>query len=125
MENVEMEKLNRKIAEWVGFYREIEKVDLPDKWKLEEWHDPMGKVTKDFSLPNFCKSLDACFEYIVPKLGYREILLVPRPTTEESWSCWIGRFGIGQGTMPEAIAEGFESPALALCRAVEKLIDGK
>ncbi|MBA7693124.1 hypothetical protein ES703_101700 [subsurface metagenome] len=117
-----MEELDKKIAEWVGLKDFGIYADHAGDYYYMQFPEPDQNVAY-YRGQAFHLSLDACFKYIVPKLGYKEILLVPRPTTEESWSCWIGKFGIGQGTMPEAVAEGFETPALAFCKAVEKLID--
>lgn len=84
---------------------------------LNKW---AGTEGIDYADPEW--GISYCFKWLVPKLEYREILLVPRPTKTQSWSCWIGRFGIGRGTMPESVVEGEETPALALCLAIEKLI---
>lgn len=71
-------------------------------------------------VPEFTQSLDACFKWLVPKLraeGYFTVLrdlldnsrcnIVPEDTTKKSW--------FGQA----------DKLALALCLAIEKLIDSK
>lgn len=107
MENVE--ELNKKIAEWCGF-----------KWNSTfsirthgHYDTPNGQIL--FELPDFTTSLDACFEYIVPRV-FAEF---GRAALEELLDRWV-----------EDILRGITSYdpkeiALALCRAVEKLIDGE
>ena len=119
-----MEELNKKIAEWVGFthyqvgefaggwiepkhYLEL----IPDEGTFEIKGDP----------PNFIESLDACFKYIVPKL--RDIKPVTFAwviqfgnTISDGWYCDLRRVGDSKNV---AFAK---TPALAFCKAVEKLI---
>ena len=97
-----MEELNKKIAKWLG-------------GRLARYYEANPNAIE----PNhayFTHSLDACFEYIVPKLrlmyltiweGFEAHLAVH--TTNERYKVYVGKA---------------ETPALALCRAVEKLIDG-
>ena len=91
------EELNKKIALWLGG-------GLARYYKA----NPNGLE------PNhayFTHSLDACFEYIVPEIekrfGWQEYYRFLLK--------WITDF-----TGPPSLAN---PPALALCRAVEKLID--
>ena len=58
-----MEELNRKIAEWCGFVNpRIGEEDIIYEGRVVElW-------VNNLSCPLFTTSLDACFEYIVPKL---------------------------------------------------------
>ena len=96
-----MEELNRKIAEWCGWKPRI------------NYNDP---VTSEEHPPDFTTSLDACFEYIVPKLlrdGHDFALY----NTSERFAVEI------LPEFDEAVES--ETPALALCLAVEKLIDGE
>ena len=104
-----MKELNKKLAKWAGF-----------TFFFGGWKYPDG--TKGISV-NFPESLDACFEWLVPELYkqdyYYELLqwnsgqhkaIINKKTAE--WAV----------TVSDAIAE---TPALALCLAIEKLIDGE
>jgi len=103
------QELNKKLAEWAGF-----------KWDGRGWHYPRvgekAHVVYCPDLPNFTQSLDACFEWLVPKLKYVIISnwnKKKRPT--------VSVFD-GEGT---CFMESAETPALALCLAIEKLIDSE
>ena len=110
MENVD--KLNKKIAEWCGF-RGRTTTD-PD-WYRPQVIAPGGQV---IAMPDFTTALDACFEYIVPKLGlvFDHIQLLKR---DKGWIARVRGFGY------HYMASYYKTPAPALCRAVEKLIDGE
>ena len=102
------EELNKKLAEWAGFQ---------EKWG--EIIAPNGAIWWENELPNFTQSLDACFKWLVPRLWICNI------TLEEGifWDVHVsipdyhGRNKHGSG---QALSE---NPALALCLAIEKLID--
>lgn len=113
----EKQKLNEKLARWAGFTSEIEKIDLPDEYKLEEWYDPTGKLMKSLSFPSFTKSFDACTKWLIPKLGWCEVKII-FGAREGGNGCYILR------NSPEphrSFSEG-ESPGHAFCLALEKLI---
>lgn len=100
-----MDELNRKLAEWAGF-------------KLDLWDGKAYWVTPDgfpgSSVPDFTHSLDACFKWLVPKLKglcYLDFTYQQELMCEISGDDWLYD------------AEG-ETPALALCKAIEKMIDG-
>jgi len=116
------QELNKKLAEWAGFkWRQFEH---PIKVWGEEWEGawfhldiPELPIPKE-SLPNFTNSLDACFKWLVPKF-YRYWMT-------RTNNCKEHRFEFSWGD-----ADGFvfyyaeaETPALALCLAIEKLIEG-
>ena len=66
-------------------------------------------------VPHFSRSIGLCFKYIVPKIKDPEIAFYQ--FDDKSWEVSISYKSIylkGTG----------EEPALALCRAAEKLIDG-
>ena len=65
-------------------------------------------------VPDFPHSLDACFEHLVPKLT--TILIQSEYLEEEYWAV------VGDGA--KEYDAGEETPALALCKAIGKLIDG-
>jgi len=109
-----MEELNRKIAEWVGFeFKSIH--DIPS-------NNCSYTVCDIFVNPNdaqefvsdFTTSLDACFKYVVPKLKEPYITFY-----KDGCSIWSMDKG---GRCVVAYSEE-NNPALAFCKAVEKLID--
>lgn len=115
-----MEELNKKLAEGVGFKRArytTKLYDYPDKSKYCA------------SLPDLTNSLDACFKWLVPKLKRTEFRLHMWRVTK-GWCVnvlWLEDLG---GRRRERVtSEKYEAvdehPALALCKAVEKLIDGE
>ncbi len=111
-----MEELNKKIAEWCGF-----ELIRGDYWKgyiqySQYWQFPTGR--QDNVLPNFTTSLDACFEYIVPKL--LDKLWVDIQIDKDKVDVWINNGLRGSDVVAHCVDK---TPALALCRAVEELID--
>ncbi len=108
MENVD--ELNKKIVEWLGW---------KPKGNAYVWPD--GRF--DFA-PKLTTSLDACFEHIVPKLAEDGrfcgmIMATPNKKLKCRFTVDLVE-GDSEGVEAEA-----ETAALALCRAVEKLIDGE
>ncbi len=107
-----MNELNKKLAEWVGFWQRSD----------DGWVFPDGKGTGwgKFPLPNFTKSLDACCEWLVPKLEDKVTLRIeftlPHPAIKVS--CYI-RYSYDS---MKYTGEG-DTLALALCRTIEVLID--
>ena len=98
------QELNKKLAEWAR----IPNGDCPGCGRSIE----------------LTQSLDACFEQLVPKLediAY-EIRFVFPVEGEFSWSCCLITTGSALGRRAKGDAE---TPALALCKAIEKLIDKK
>ncbi len=98
-------RLNHELLIWVGF-----------TLSNGVWSYPDG-VTVDNGVPYFPESLDACIEWLVPKLS--------------------GRWEIGSSnlspfyamvTNPNSVYPidcGDKTPALALCLAIQKLIRSK
>ena len=110
-----MEELKKKIAEWVGFEfkRLYSWYEDGAGYTMENVFVKDGEVVADFTT-----SLDACFKYIVPKLeDLQNIYFTQRRNGE-----WEARLWFYTGIMQ--IGYGLNNPALAFCRAVEKLIDG-
>ena len=91
-----MDELNAKIAEWVGFTNFEEELGL--------WHcvSPQGEaaILPDFTAPVL--GIARCFKYVVPKLDQAQY-----------YECL------------KSIFVKTDKPALAFCKAVEKLIDGE
>jgi len=107
-----MEEHNRKLLEWTGV-KNIITIDNGDMI----WRDKDGN---GWCLEYFTNSLDACFERLVPKLN-KDGWDVSLEQEFEWWLCTLI-------TQKEPYIEQYgkaKAPALALCRAVEKLIDGE
>lgn len=110
-----MDKLNEKLLKFAGFeYRECN----PNHPQLKDspygmgWFHP-SSTTSFHTAPNFPESLDLCFKWLVPKL--------------DGWIAFTGEGGVHfiaskNGLNYEIVAE---TPALALCLAIEKLIGGE
>ncbi len=123
---VDEQELNRKIAEWCGlkwFWNHNPECkcgakdddDSARSWQVKkdgEWKLATRFWNEDIS---FTTSLDSCFEYIVPKLHAWELHNIN--DTIYATVCREDQ------TFPDVGKA--ETPALALCRAVEKLIDGE
>ena len=125
-----MDELNRKLAEWRGFKWGFfePRIANVQKYKYEHgfWMTPDGQVYGQ-SLPDFTHSLDACFKWLVPKLmEIRETpaIAIQFELDEESnvdceieggFPNWQRGWMMGSG----------ETPALAFCKAIEKLMEAK
>ncbi len=112
-------KLNKKLAEWAGF-RRIPYQDCEDG---KAWGYPdSSEWDYEWDLPNFTDSLDACFEWLVPKLeqkGYKyELCATTSPTQHRVAIRDRGFSLVGR-------LQWNDDPALAFCLAIEKLIDGE
>ena len=117
--------LNRRLAEWVGFWQKI--TGSSDYWHYPS--KPNGKVC-GWSYPSFTTSLDACFRWLVPKV---ELYLTNKGHRYEEISfgkennegfCFIVWWQNGDDYGCQ-VTDGRGEPALALCRAIEKLIDAE
>ena len=102
-----MEELNKKLAEWIGF-KLVEKAHHADIWE-----SPNG--TRYEGLPHFTFSLDACFKWLVPKLGK---IIIQLDNTAKLWYCSL----VMEDMQSRMFTVRAETPALALCKAIEKLI---
>ena len=101
---MENKELNDNLAEWAGF--------IP-KGTAYVW--PNNKF--DFA-PNFTSSLDACFKWLIPKVGK---VIIQFDNNFNHWYCSLVLWDNPKGI---TIAKE-ETPALALCLAIEKLSDGE
>ena len=123
----EEQELNKKLAEWADLQR-VHILPKGNFFGLEEgcyaWD------TKGNRIPcNFTQSLDACDKWLTPKVtagqggiefryypgGVRCIITVEDETGFSNYESWIKASYEGE-------AQKFS--ALALCKAIEKLIDG-
>ena len=83
---------------------------------------PDGTWDEERDAPDFPNDIKACFDYIVPKLNELDDgwILEYTPWFEET-----NRYGIEIFRGKQTIEVQAETPALAFCKAVEKLIDGE
>lgn len=124
MTNQEKQKLNEKLArEFLGvkkiYYSEW------DEDKTSPMFIPSGKPWRTHQIdscliPRFTDSLDSCFQGLVRKLSKDSWDAIRFRETPDGWVCQIysDRLRVGY--------DGYgASPSVALCLAVEKLIDRK
>ena len=105
------EGLREKIAEWLGWEFHADGVHWRINPRILGW-----SVMEN--LPDFPNDIRACFEHIMPKSpAYNPDIRLIQHIDFDYGECRIldidGKEYIGRG----------EEPALAFCRAVEKLID--
>jgi len=94
--------LNKKLAEWAGL-----------KWKLGD----LGGFADEYGYlqPYFTQSLDACFKWLVPKLG-------KYPCIKFDFEDGLVFAYVCADDDKNAYGSA-ETAALALCLAIERLID--
>ncbi len=125
-------ELNKKLAEWAGFTYKFggewnyERYKSTNAW----WESPKEDKFRD--VPNFAQSLDACFQWLVPKFGNRvEVKFRHGYPYMDTLTCEVWRHpkeNDGKNVMEEVyIPTTTSNPpdyfAVALCLATEKLID--
>jgi len=110
---VNEQELNKKLAEWRGFTIG----DYPEP-TIEDgeqaWFDPNGMFYSGLdNFIHFPHSLDACFKWLVPlavvKLANINLSTI-KEATQKLFQLWT--------------EQDATSHALALCLAIEKMIDG-
>ena len=94
---VDEQALNKKLAEFAGFVR------------YENWE-------KD--LPDFPQSLDACFKWLVPESLKKLMEMGYAPPLMALFTRWYDEIVTLKGDSSKV-----DTAALALCLAIEKLID--
>ena len=109
-EETKLQKLNKKLAKWT----DIKDYTIYSNIANAEFTDPYSKQHA-YSLL-FTNSLDVCFKWLVPKLVSGD-LHIEWYTTDEDTAVTIKR---GTDTISFVCQS---NPALALCLAIEKLID--
>jgi len=143
------QELNKKLAEWAGFSYTMHYVpcvghteeDDPDPMYLELWVNPSKELIDlhwDFGHsvfePNFTQSSDSCFKWLVPKLQglnkpYSVGVHLDCMAEGYTWcaSLTTVKTPISKNRDVLGMRYGVEgsakTPALALCLAIEKLID--
>ena len=115
------QELNRKLAEWA----EWTQINYDQYNENYHGYAPLGIMRLD--LPYFTQSLDACFKWLVPRLPEGESL--DMIVWMEYYDVTVWQRGIKPSDIEVAqcniLAKEYstESLALALCLAIEKLID--
>ncbi|KKL10661.1 hypothetical protein LCGC14_2553610 [marine sediment metagenome] len=123
---MENEELNLKLAKWLGWKLHYQYYDEDKRFP---YFIPSGKPWRTHKidgrpLPNFTESLDDCFKWLMPKLvelGFDNVAVQftwQKGYYGEGHCAHLFRNHIGKTAYAN-------TPALALCKAVEKLIDGK
>ena len=132
------EELNKKLAEWAGF--KLRHTGIKDE--IPVWLEPDDNYApdnptayffggKNYGLPDFTSSLDACFKWLVPKMenvgGRRLEEIHLYPTSRGNYLCELDMVQIEDRRSPECEVKwaAAETSALALCLAIEKLIDAE
>jgi hypothetical protein len=112
------QEINKKLAEWAGF-KQVTKHEVYDKGYYTIWETDTGYPLA--RLPDFTSSLDACFQYLVPKLNTmeRRIHMITQPRGRRDFFCSIG------GKYFPHYTTYAEAPTLALCKAILKLIEAE
>ena len=123
MNREELDKLNEKLAKWVGFRQDWTGIKPAE---IEVWLAPgVSKPESpteyffsgnNYSLPDFTNSLDACFKWLVP-LAIDGLADSDLSTSTEAY------YKLFDMWLKEA-QDGFVN-ALALCFAIEKIIEGE
>ena len=114
------QELNKKLAEWAGFFYGHSR-DALTLEPTQGWYYPSAtsSACMGIELPNFTQSLDACFKWLVPKaiLKFCQLFKVDiKDAYKYLFQWWIDeRFKLND----------VEVDALALCLAIEKLIDSQ
>ena len=106
-----MQELNKKLAEWAGF---VGILDYPNKTSIGHPSQQSGL----FVNLNFTESLDACFKWLVPKV-FDDIVLLQHTFFKDHWWAKIG----SEYEPKKQIVVEAKGAALAICLAIEKLID--
>lgn len=130
MAQIDTQALKERLAKWRGFKKFGWK-----NWDL--WLRPNEKPPEKLSigglfanshaLPNFPEDLSACFKWLVPKLQDKGITVDLYGFEHRGFAVnLVSIFPIDDtGSCPTLGDSKDDNPALALCLAIEKLIDGE
>jgi len=131
----EKRELKEKLGRWASF-KQSERFPQKDYHfergqKVANWLQPSGLTSfgpHDIMgmLPDFTGSLDACFQWLVPEMMSQQWKVrlawsgFPPGKPRVHLCNWDRKFN--RQTRPQ-IAASAETPALALCKAIEQYID--
>lgn len=105
------QELNEKLAKWAGFTKKEYEVGKPPH-QLREYYWLTPKELPVYEIPNFTQSLDTCFLWLEPKFPFLVL---------ENYQAGF-RIEVSLDMKSKGVACD-KSASLALCRAIEKLID--
>ena len=115
-----MNKLKEKLALWVGFEHEV----CSSVKRGHCWVDPLEGGHEE-EPPNFPESLDACFEWLVPKL-FEKGYWIKADHSHSQYHSESHTYTLGRHIFTGSeVTVSNEKPAVAFCLAVEQLIDGE
>lgn len=125
---MDKQALNKKLAEWAG----VPHITWIAHDKTQYFLDQ--SCMTEIKLPDFTDSLDACFKWLVPKLQKEDWMArvqwspLRDNETGKLISDWTGYAQVYDVTYKRGIRYFddwaiAETPSLALCLAIEKLID--
>jgi len=109
-QEIELEKLNQKILQWAGFksiYGRYYAIKAPDG--------------QEVSVPKFIRSFPDCEKWVFPKL-FKDGWDIKLCSDDGYWFCNLTKWNARKTEEWNSIV-GTEIPTLAVCRAVEFLID--
>ena len=112
------QELNEKLAKWAGFKKWTEEKKLPWETIGVIYKAPDNSYN---SLPTFANSLDICFKWLVPKLAQKGYIVIVGSFEHNGYYAFAYYFLNPEPTQTIPA----DTPALALCRAIEQLIDSK
>ena len=128
---IHMERdLNEKLATWAGFKKSsnfgrpfwLLPSDDDTQWPWEDFDgEQMQRMPFSFHdrpLPDFTNSLDACFKWLVPKCGHVGISTQGEYFDASVWAK-------DADSEYDGVMMRESTPALALCKAIEKLIESR
>jgi len=112
------QELNEKLAKWAGFTYYDNPIVFGPSQQRTGWYFPGGR--KVHILPDFTTDLNACFKWLVPPLTHSKISSFDFNYSDGSVTAVLydkSEWLLAQST------ENWTNPALALCKAIEQLID--
>ena len=126
----ELNKKNKKLAEFAEFntkhdFQPVGCDNMKECVRCGCIYPPVSKAFKDCSTPNFIQSLENCFKYLVPKImedGYGYILSDSCGKKPHIFTLYCG---YNEGEEKSIFSASAETPALALCLAISKLLEEK
>ena len=120
-----MNELNVKLARWAGFiWHDYEVFETERYTRTDDpyWESPSGR--KLCAVMRFTINLNAIFKWLVPKLLAQD-LYIGIGAEKSGWECWIfeGEPIEGDPFQEYEVKVLADTPALAICKAIEQLID--
>lgn len=126
---MDKDKLKKKLAEWAGFKEGKEPRGIDDALAGYRFCWVYPDYSRHNYLPDFPNDLNACFKWLVPKLysiiQVEEISFAKEHNQDLAMVLWwtgdhaVDTYGCG------VYSAHAETLALALCLAIEKLIDSE